>query len=129
MTGDEMAVVAAGAALIGGINWYFFGGRGAAVAAGAAADGSQEVEIVVRGGYTPGAITLEAGRPVRLRFNRQETSGCSEEVVFPELGIRKFLPPFETTVVGFTPTSGGTFSFTCGMGMLRGSMVITGQEG
>ena len=36
--------------------------------------------------------SLKAGRPVRLVFDRQETSGCSEEVVFGDFGIRRYLP-------------------------------------
>lgn len=129
MSGDELAVLAGGVGLIGLINWWFFMGGRRAVAAGAASDGVQELEITVRGGYDPGAVQLVAGRPVRLKFNRQETSGCSEEVVFPELGIRKFLPPYQTTVVEFTPSAAGSYAFTCGMGMLRGSLSVTGSEG
>lgn len=129
MTADEMAVIAAGVGLIIGINWYFFGGRRPAVAATAGRDGRQEVEIMVQGGYTPATIRLEAGRPARLKFNRQEASGCSEEVVFPALGLRRFLPAFETTVIEFTPETAGEYTFTCGMGMLRGSLTITPREG
>ena len=48
-----------------------------------------------------------AGKPVRLVFDRQETSPCSEEVVFPDFGIRKFLPTDRPTTVEITPPAPG----------------------
>jgi plastocyanin domain-containing protein len=77
----------------------------------------------VQGGYTPAEVRVRAGRPVRLTFDRQETSGCSEEVVFPDFGVRRFLPAHARTVVEVTPPAAGTYEFTCGMGMLRGRIV------
>ena len=63
------------------------------------------------------------GAPVRLVFDRQETSGCSEEVVFPDFGIRKFLPTGQKTTIEVTPPTAGRYAFTCGMSMLRGTLV------
>jgi plastocyanin domain-containing protein len=62
--------------------------------------------------------------PVRLVFDRQETSGCSEEVVIPEFGVRRFLPAFKKTTVELTPEQAGSYDFTCGMGMLRGKLIV-----
>jgi serine/threonine protein kinase len=44
--------------------------------------------------------------------------------VIPDFGIRRFLPPFEKTAVEVTPVTAGTFEFTCGMGMLRGKLIV-----
>jgi plastocyanin domain-containing protein len=124
MSGDQLLVAAAGLAAIAWINWYFFfANRRSAVAAGAA-DGRQEVTVTVRGGYEPGAIRVRRGTPVRLVFDRQEASGCSEEVVFPSFGIKKYLPAHEKTAVELTPNAAGTYEFTCGMGMLRGTLIV-----
>jgi plastocyanin domain-containing protein len=60
---------------------------------------------------------------VRLVFDRQETSSCSEEVVFPAFGVRKFLPAHEKTALDITPPVPGTYDFTCGMGMLHGRLI------
>jgi plastocyanin domain-containing protein len=68
-------------------------------------------------------VRVAAGRPVRLVFDRQETATCSEELVFPAFGLRKFLPAFQTTTLEVTPPSPGTYEFTCGMGMLHGRLV------
>ena len=65
--------------------------------------GAQEVAITVKGGYTPAVIHAKEGTPLRLVFDRQETSSCSEEIVIGDFGIRRFLPAFQKTVVELTP--------------------------
>jgi plastocyanin domain-containing protein len=123
MSAANWAVVASGLAAIVWVNWYFFvAERGSATASGGAG-GVQQVTVAVRGGYDPATVRVKAGSPVRLLFDRQETSGCSEEVVFPDFGVRKFLPAHQTTAVDITPTRAGTYEFTCGMSMLRGRVI------
>jgi plastocyanin domain-containing protein len=129
MSATDWLVVIAGLGLIGWVNWYFFVAprrAGAGVAAPSAGPGPSEVHIVVRGGYEPATVRVPAGKPVRLVFDRQETSGCSEEVVFPDFGIRKFLPTGQPTAVEITPPAPGRYEFTCGMAMLRGAVVAEG---
>jgi plastocyanin domain-containing protein len=123
MTAD-LLVVAGGAAALAWVNWYFFLSTPAAATAAPASGGAQEVTIVVQGGYTPAAVRVRAGAPVRLVFDRRETSGCSEEVVIPDFGVRRFLPANEKTVVELNPAAPGSHEFTCGMGMLRGRIVV-----
>ena len=126
MTTAQLVVTAVGLAAIAWINWYFFvaPGRRAAVAATSAGTGPQTVEVVVHGGYDPAVVRVRAGRPVRLEFRRTETNGCTEEVVLPDFGIRRYLPAHETTAVEFTPTAPGTHEFTCGMNMVRGRIEV-----
>ena len=129
MSSTDWLVILAAAAAIGWVNWYFFVAPRRAVAAVAAPStgvGPAEVRIVVRGGYEPATVRVPAGRPVRLVFERQETSGCSEEVVFPDFGIRKFLPTGQPTAVEITPPTPGRYEFTCGMSMLHGAVVAEG---
>ncbi|MEO8880286.1 MAG: cupredoxin domain-containing protein, partial [Gemmatimonadaceae bacterium] len=52
-----------------------------------------------------------------------DTSGCSEEVVFPDFKIRQFLPTGKTTTVEITPPAAGRYEFMCGMSMLRGTVI------
>ena len=119
---DWLVVTAAIAAILW-VNWYFFvAGRGAARAA-TTGNGVQEVDITVDGGYEPRSVRVKAGAPVRLVFDRREASSCSEEIVFADFGIRKYLPAFEKTAVELTPSRPGTYEFTCGMSMLRGTLV------
>lgn len=124
MSGMEILVVLAGIAGIAWVNWYFFLSHGPAAQAAAGTGGVQEVTIAVQGGYSPAQVRVRRGTRVRLVFDRQETSGCSEEVVIPEFGVRKFLPAFQKTAVEITPQKAGTFDFTCGMSMLRGRLTV-----
>jgi plastocyanin domain-containing protein len=119
LTTIDLLVLAGGLGAIAWVLWYFFlAERPAAVAAPNA-----EVTVVVRGGYEPSTIRVKAGAPVRLVFDRQETSGCSEEVVFPAFGLKRFLPAHERTTLELTPPAPGTYEFTCGMSMLRGRVI------
>ena len=125
MNATDWLVISGGVAAIAWVNWYFFvAGRTPAHAATGGAGGRQEVTVVVQGGDSPAHVRVKAGAPVRLVFDRQETSGCSEEVVIPDFGIRRFLPAHEQTPVEFTPERPGSYEFTCGMGMLRGRITV-----
>jgi plastocyanin domain-containing protein len=124
----DLLVILGGLAAITWVNWYFLvAGRQVSEAA-VGAGGWQEVRIRVAGGYDPAHVRVRRG-PVRLVFDRQETSGCSEEVVMPDLGIRRYLPAHAETVIEFTPERAGRYEFTCGMSMLRGSVTVTEDEG
>ena len=117
-------VTAGGVALAIAVNLYFFSPRKAAVAALPVSEGPQVIHIAVRGAYDPARIEVRAGRLVRLVFRREEVAGCSDTVLIPEWGIAQRLPAYEDTVVEFTPTTAGEYPFTCGMSMLRGSLVV-----
>jgi plastocyanin domain-containing protein len=122
----DWIVIAAGLGAVAWVNWYFFlaersVARATVAATGAA--GRQEVTVTVRGGYSPAVIRTVSGQPIRLVFDRQEHSSCSEEVVFPDFGVRRFLPENQKTAVEITPPAPGTYEFTCGMGMLHGRLI------
>jgi plastocyanin domain-containing protein len=104
----EILVLVGGVAAIVGVLWYFFGER-RAVAARAGESGVQEVKITVKGGYSPDVVVVKQGRPVRLDFYRDETASCSEQVVLGDFGIAR---------------KAGEFTWTCGMNMLRGKLVV-----
>ena len=80
--------------------------------------------MTVRGGYSPDVIVVKQGVPVRLNFRREETSSCSERVVFGDFHVARDLPAFKTTPVEFTPDRAGEFTFTCGMNMMRGKLIV-----
>jgi plastocyanin domain-containing protein len=123
MDTTEIIVVLGGAGLIALVLWYFFGER-ESVAAAVNAGGVQEIDITVKGGYSPDVIAVKRGSPVRLNFYRDETSSCSEQVILGDFGIARDLPAFKTTSVEFTPDRAGAFPFTCGMNMLHGKLVV-----
>jgi len=75
-------------------------------------------------GFDPAVIPAKAGQPIKLAFFRPNAANCAREVVFPDLGIRKDLPPGETTVVEITPPKSGPLGFACGMNMLKGKLMV-----
>lgn len=123
MDTTEILVVIGGIGLIVFVLWYFFGEREAA-SAELSEGGMQEIKVTVKGGYSPDVIVVKENLPVRLNFYRDETSSCSEQVVFGDFGIVKDLPAFKTTPIEFTPEKSGEFTFACGMNMLRGKLIV-----
>ena len=144
MAPSEWAVLAGAATSIALVNWYFFfAGRSAPSVAAAALSGvpgagvpgagvpgavvpgaTAEVVIVVDGGYSPNTVRARKGQRLRLVFDRRDDSSCSEEVVIPTFGIKRFLPSGERTTIEVTPVAAGRIAFACGMGMLRGTIVV-----
>lgn len=120
----KLIVTVFGVLLIVLVNWYFFFSRKKTALAKAKERGLQEVKIVVKGGYSPDVIVVKKGTPVRLDFYRDETADCSDTIVFGDFKIRKPLPAFKTTAIEFTPEKEGEYVFTCGMGMMRGKLIV-----
>lgn len=56
-------------------------------------------------------MRVKAGTPVRLVFHRQDNSGCTERVVFPDFNLGRSLAPFAKTPVEFTPTEPGEYGW------------------
>lgn len=84
----------------------------------------RDLHVRVRGGYAPDVLVARAGEPVRIAFRREESSPCSEEVVFPAFAVRADLPQGKEVTVELPPAEPGEYEFTCGMEMLRGRLVI-----
>ena len=124
----QLLILIAGIGAIAWVNWYFFMAPKTAVSARASAAGRQEVHITVEGGYSPSVVRAKKGQVLRLIFDRKEKSPCSDEVVISEFGVRRFLKPFEKTIIEVTPTKTGKFEFACGMNMLRGQIEVNPAE-
>jgi hypothetical protein len=97
---------------------------GANVAQGPHAPPGSVLVNVSMVGFDPAVIPAKAGQPLKLAFYRPNAANCAREVVFPDLGIRKDLPPGQTTVVDITPTKSGPLGFECGMKMLKGQLIV-----
>ena len=122
----EVSVLAGGAALIALVLWFFFLKERDQERARFDDSGVQRIRVTVKGGYSPDVIVLKRGVPAELEFYRDEATSCSEEVVFPDFGVSRRLPAFETTRVRLEPERAGEFTFTCGMSMMRGKLVVEG---
>ena len=75
-------------------------------------------------GFEPPRLELPAGKQTRIAFTRTDAQNCASEVIFPELNLRKPLPPGETTIVDLPARPSGELHFACGAGMYRGAVVI-----
>ena len=124
MTPDQVAVTLAGAAASALVVWFFWLKKEVGMRAALTSGGDQEATILVKGGYTPDTVVVARGTPVRLLFRREETSPCSEQVVFDDFGKSAVLPEGTQVPVELLPTTPGRYRFTCQMGMLQGTLVV-----
>jgi hypothetical protein len=91
---------------------------GAAVIEG----GVQRVSIdTATGSWSPSEIALKEGIPTEITFS--EGRGCLARVVFPDLGISADLTD-GGAVVRLPALAAGEHSFTCGMEMVSGTLVV-----
>ena len=107
MSAIDIGVTLGGIVAILFLAWFFFGPKKARQAE--VKGNVQEIRITVKGGYSPDVIRVKEGVPLRLVFDRQEASDCSDRVVF-------------------TPDKSGSFGFACGMNMLHGTLIVE-QDG
>jgi len=85
----------------------------------------QSVRITIsERGYEPASFRLRKGVQARLSFLRTTDATCGKEIVLPDFNLRRALPLNQEVVLTFIPTKGGTFSFVCGMNMLRGQLMV-----
>jgi plastocyanin domain-containing protein len=123
MNTTHLLVNGLGLAFICWIVWYFWLWKRTSVQATDSSTGIQEIDISVQGGYSPSEIVVKAGKLVRLNFTRRESSACSEEVIFPDFGLRTHLPQGKTVTLEVTPNKPGEYEFVCGMNMLHGKLI------
>lgn len=91
------------------------------------ADGVVEVPLVIENvKFTPQTVSIPADKPVRLIVDRREDSSCSDQVALPQLGIIRDVAPFATTVIDIPATKAGSYTLTCGMGMMAGQLLVGG---
>jgi Cu+-exporting ATPase len=123
----EVGVVVAAVTAVAGLLWFFFGKRVTATRAILRGQ-SQEVTVVVHGGYTPQHVEAAVGVPLRITFDRREAGDCSSRVVFPDFGISASLPANARTVVELVPRTAGTFGFSCAMNMVHGTLTVVDNK-
>lgn len=121
---DQILVIIGGVGLSGLVAWYFWFSEKKAVKVESSDSGIQEAVIKVKGGYTPDVLIFEAGKPIRLNFIREETAGCTEQVIFSDFNKTATLTPFKTIPVELQIDKPGEYGFQCGMGMIKGKLIV-----
>ncbi len=85
----------------------------------------QEINMdISESGYSPSSFVLKKGIPVKWNINVKQLTACNDEIILNSYGIKKSLKE-GLNVIEFTPDKTGTISFSCSMGMLRGSFIVT----
>lgn len=108
---------------------FFFGTQKATAGAMDASGERQSATITVKGGYSPAVVSMRAGTPITLTFDRQETGECTSHVVFADLGLDAMLPGNATTDVELPALPPGEYPFACGMNMVHGMLKVEGEDG
>jgi sulfite exporter TauE/SafE len=92
-----------------------------------AADGVVEVPLVIENTqFVPSTVQIPADKPVRLVVDRREAAACSDQLSLPQLGVLVNLTPNGVTKVDVPATKAGTYTLTCGMGMMSGQLAVGG---
>ena len=90
--------------------------------------GPREVHVKVSDqGYTPKRIAGRPGEQLKLVFHYEPSAGaCGREVVLPAGAQpqRATLSPEKPVTVALALPQKGELTFTCGMNMLRGTVVV-----
>ncbi|MEK7114920.1 MAG: cupredoxin domain-containing protein [Patescibacteria group bacterium] len=115
---DKIIVTILGLAGIAFTYWFFLMRKGKEITV------SDSVDILVEGGYSPEIISIEKGKTIKLNFIRKDPSNCLEEVVLSDFGVRKKLPLNEKITIEITPQKKGEFTFSCGMNMFHGKIIV-----
>lgn len=92
----------------------------------ATADSVQTVDITIGPeGFSPQRIELDVGVAARLVFTRTTESTCATNVQVPAFDVEPTdIPMDEPTAITFTPDDTGSFTFACGMNMIKGTLLV-----
>ncbi|MBT8894526.1 copper-binding protein [Lactobacillus delbrueckii subsp. bulgaricus] len=117
-------VILAAAALIGLIIWWFFGNFQKSSQQADLANGRQEGQVVVKGGYESEVLYLKQGVPAEVTFKMEDKTACLSHVVFSSLGVDKDLSKEKLAKVQIPTDKAGEIDYACGMDMFHGKIVV-----
>lgn len=86
-----------------------------------------QMEVLEYGRYAPDVLTVQEAVPVEWSIHGADFMGCGNTLILPAFGVNTYLKPGYNTV-NFTPTKSGRFVYSCSMGMIRGTMIVTPSE-
>ena len=90
-------------------------------------DGVQYVSSTLCSGWYPD-ITVKAGEPVKWEINVPEGSinGCNYRMILQDFGMDHTFENGEN-VIEFIPEKEGVYTYSCWMGMITGTIYVTGK--
>lgn len=75
-------------------------------------------------GYTPNVIRVKKGVPVQLEIENPLENSCLSTFMIPDFNINHVNLKKGTTNLSFTPDKTGEYTFSCGMQMYKGTIVV-----
>jgi plastocyanin domain-containing protein len=85
----------------------------------------RRIDIQVnKSGYKPEQVEVKTGEEVTLVFTMVEETECGREVVIPSTQAHAKLELNKPTPIPFKATQPGPVSFTCGMAMMKGTLIV-----
>jgi sulfite exporter TauE/SafE/copper chaperone CopZ len=88
-------------------------------------EGYQIIEMEVnRYGWEPDNFVLQKDVPVKWKIYGKEITGCNNAIQVPKLGLNFDIKKGEQ-IIEFTPTKKGIISWSCWMGMIPGTFIVT----
>ncbi|MEH7356911.1 cupredoxin domain-containing protein [Neobacillus drentensis] len=81
--------------------------------------------LVTNKGYSPRVIRVKKGVPVELEIeNPLENNSCLSTFMIPDFNINNVNLKVGTTKLSFTPDKTGEYTFSCGMKMYKGTIIV-----
>jgi uncharacterized protein len=88
-------------------------------------DGVQEITInALNNGYSPTVLVAQAGMPIRLNLDTNDTWSCARDFVIRSLNIQQVLPSSGRVTVDIPAQPAGQIRFSCSMGMYTGVIYV-----
>jgi heme/copper-type cytochrome/quinol oxidase subunit 2 len=80
--------------------------------------------MVTPTGYTPNVIKVKKGVPVELNITNPGDNSCFSTFMMPDFDLNNVNLKAGTTKLTFTPDKEGEYTFSCGMNMFKGTVII-----
>jgi sulfite exporter TauE/SafE/copper chaperone CopZ len=131
MTAGAVLVVVLGLTMFtrgAGLSGFSFGAAEESAQSGTIVGGVQLVNSTLKSGDYP-KITVQAGIPVKWTIDAPKGSinGCNNRMQIPKYGIEYQFQTGEN-IIEFTPEESGRVAYSCWMGMIRSSIIVTEKE-
>ncbi|MFJ5761349.1 cupredoxin domain-containing protein [Neobacillus sp. NPDC093182] len=80
--------------------------------------------MVTPTGYSPNVIKVKKGIPVELNITNPGDNSCFSTFMMPDFNLNNVNLKAGTTNLTFTPDKEGEYTFTCGMNMFKGTIIV-----
>jgi heme/copper-type cytochrome/quinol oxidase subunit 2 len=80
--------------------------------------------MVTPTGYTPNVIKVKKGMPVELNITNPGDNSCFSTFMMPDFDLNNVNLKAGTTKLTFTPDKEGEYTFSCGMNMFKGTIIV-----